>query len=120
MLNRQLLAELRITFNKKINILLTSQSETYRKAAGFISKNEQLQQDIFENLALILRSNNLEDAKKYAASALHASHELDSSVHFLLSYRAVEQKLRETEIENLMREFNNTLDSIEKNAGVNS
>lgn len=116
----QLLEDLRTKFSHQINHFLTTQSHTYRKAAGFISTNAQLQQDIFENLIAILHSDDLEQAKKAAAQALHASHELDSSLHFLLSYRTNEQKSREIEIENLTHEFNKTLNLIETKIGVTS
>lgn len=116
----QLLEDLRAKFSNQINHFLTTQATTYRKAAGFISTNAQLQQDIFENLLAILQSDDLEHAKKAAAHALHASHELDSSLHFLLSYRTNEQKTREMEIENLTHEFNKTLNLIEAKIGVTS
>lgn len=116
----QLLEDLRTKFSDQINHFLTTQAHTYRKAAGFISTNAQLQQDIFENLIAILHCDDLEQAKKAATHALHASHELDSSLHFLLSYRTNEQKSREIEIENLTHEFNKTLNLIAAKTGITS
>lgn len=105
-----LLDNLRSKFTRRITQLLHQQSHTYRNAAGIISKNDQLRQEIFENLIAIVQSDDLTAAKKAATHALHISNELDSNFHFLLSYRTHEQKAREAEIESFTHEFNKTVD----------
>lgn len=105
-----LLENLRATFATQLNSFLMQQSRTYRDAAQMICRNDKLQQDIFDNLVAIAQTDDLVAAKKFAANALHATEQLDSSLHFLLSYRTTEQKAREVQIENLNTEFNRTVD----------
>lgn len=107
---KNLLENLRNTFTTQINSFLTQQSNTYRDAAEIICTNDKLQQDIFDNLVAINEATDLVSAKKFASNALFASEQLDASLHFLLSYRNIEQKVREVQIENLNKEFNKTVD----------
>jgi hypothetical protein len=105
-----LIENLRSTFASQLNSFLMQQSRTYRDAAQMICTNDKLQQDIFDNLIAISQTDDLVSVKKFAANALHATEQLDSSLHFLLSYRTSEQKAREMQIENLNSEFNKTVD----------
>lgn len=109
------LENLRSEFISQVNELLTQQSHTNHKAAKMISVNDQLQQDIFEQLLSVLHAEDLNAARKAAAHALHACNQLDSSIHFLLSQRMDEQKIREADIQNFTFEFNKTVDNL---AGV--